>query len=126
MSKRILVADDSKTVRSSVKYTLTKEGYDVILAENGQDALDKLAENSSLNERPKMIITDVNMPKMDGITFTKEVKKDRNFKFIPILILTTESQDKMKEEGKQAGAAGWLVKPFNPEQLIGVVKKFVR
>ncbi len=73
-----------------------------------------------------MIITDVNMPNMDGITFLKEVKKDVRFKFIPVLILTTESQDEMKMKGKEGGAAGWLVKPFSPEQLIGVAKKFVR
>ncbi|PRX27472.1 two-component system chemotaxis response regulator CheY [Orenia metallireducens] len=126
MAKKILVVDDSRTVRSSVKYTLEKEGYEVILAEDGRDGLEKLEDNSSITDRPKMIITDVNMPNMDGITFTSEVKKNRNFKFVPVLILTTESQDKMKLKGKEAGAAGWLVKPFSPEQLIGVVKKFVR
>jgi len=125
MSKRVMIVDDSRTVRSSVKYTLAKEGYDVLVAQHGQDALDKLEDCTSLN-RPKMIITDVNMPVMDGITFVEEVKKRAEFKFIPALILTTESQTKMKIKGKKAGAAGWLVKPFKPEQLIGVVRKFVR
>ncbi|SJZ40973.1 response regulator [Selenihalanaerobacter shriftii] len=126
MGKKILIVDDSRTVRSSVKYTLKKEGYEVIVAKNGEDGLQKLKENDSPTERPKMIITDVNMPKMDGITFVQEVKKDSKFKFIPTLILTTESQAEMKKKGKKAGAAGWLVKPFEPEQLISVAKKFIR
>ncbi|SDC87226.1 MULTISPECIES: response regulator [unclassified Candidatus Frackibacter] len=126
MGKRILVVDDSRTIRSSVKYTLEKEGYEVILAKDGKDGLAKLEENSSMSERPKMIITDVNMPNMDGITFVQEVKKSSKFKFIPALILTTESQASMKEKGKKAGAAGWLVKPFKPEQLLKVAKKFIR
>jgi len=126
MSKRVLVLDDSRTIRTSVKYTLQKSGYDVLLAENGVEGLKVLKENSSMSDRPQMIITDINMPKMNGIEFIKEVKKDRQFKFIPILVLTTESQAEMKNKGKEAGAAGWLVKPFSPEQLTGVVKRFVR
>ena len=125
-SKKILVLDDSKTIRSSVKYTLNKEGYEVLLANNGQEGLEVLKNNSSMSDRPKMIITDINMPKMDGIEFIKQVKADSKFKFIPTLVLTTESQDKMKMKGKKAGAAGWLVKPFKPQQLIDVVEKFVR
>lgn len=126
MSKKILVLDDSRTIRTSVKYTLKKNGYEILLAENGKEGLEVLEENSSMSDRPKMIITDINMPKMDGIEFIKNVKKDRRFKFIPILVLTTESQAQMKNKGKKAGAAGWLVKPFSPKQLTGVVKKFVR
>jgi two-component system chemotaxis response regulator CheY len=126
MDKKIMIVDDSKTIRSSVEYTLKKEGYDVIKAEDGQDGLEKLAENSSRKERPEMIISDINMPKMGGIEFIKEVKQDSKFKFIPILILTTESQNEMKQKGKQAGAAGWLVKPFEPQQLLGVIEKFVK
>ena len=126
MSKRVLVLDDSRTIRTSVKYTLQKSGYEVLLAENGVEGLKVLKENSSMSDRPQMIITDINMPKMNGIEFIKEVKKDRQFKFIPILVLTTESQAEMKNKGKEAGAAGWLVKPFSPEQLTGVVKRFVR
>lgn len=126
MSKKILVLDDSRTIRTSVKYTLKKNGYEILLAENGKEGLEVLEENSGMSDRPKMIITDINMPKMDGIEFIKNVKKDRRFKFIPILVLTTESQAEMKNKGKKAGAAGWLVKPFSPKQLTGVVKKFVR
>ena len=126
MNKRVLILDDSRTIRTSVKYTLQKSGYEVLLAENGIEGLKVLKENSSMSDRPQMIITDINMPKMNGIEFIKEVKKDRQFKFIPILVLTTESQAEMKNKGKEAGAAGWLVKPFSPEQLTGVVKRFVR
>lgn len=126
MNKRVLVLDDSRTIRTSVKYTLEKNGYEVLLAENGVEGLKVLKENNDMRSRPKMIITDINMPKMNGIEFIKEVKKDRNFKFIPILVLTTESQANMKQKGKEAGAAGWLVKPFSPDQLSGVVKRFVR
>ena len=126
MNKKILVVDDSQTIRSSVKYTLEKEDYEVVTACDGKDGLEKLGDLSDSSERPGMIITDINMPIMDGITFLKEVKKDSNFKFIPALVLTTESQASMKEKGKKAGAAGWLVKPFKPEQLIKVAKKFIR
>jgi len=126
MNKRVLILDDSRTIRTSVKYTLEKSGYEILLAENGVEGLKVLNDNSGMSDRPKMIITDINMPKMNGIEFIKEVKKDRQFKFIPILVLTTESQAEMKNKGKEAGAAGWLVKPFSPEQLTGVVKRFVR
>ncbi len=126
MSKKIMIVDDSKTIRSSVEYTLTKEDYEVLTAEDGEDGLEKLKDNSSRQERPEMIITDINMPRMDGIEFIEAVKEDSKFKFIPILVLTTESQDQMKEKGKKAGAAGWLVKPFEPQQLLDVVAKFVK
>jgi two-component system chemotaxis response regulator CheY len=126
MNKKILAVDDSRTIRSSVKYTLEKEGYEVITANDGEDGLKKLKKNSDRSKRPKMIITDINMPNMDGITFLQEVKNNSKFKFIPALVLTTESQDEMKKKGKKVGAAGWLVKPFKPEQLIKVAKKFVR
>ena len=125
-NKKILVLDDSKTIRSSVKYTLEKEGYDVLLAEDGKEGLEVLEENSSMSDRPKMIISDINMPRMGGIEFIEEVKSNSKFKFIPVLVLTTESQSSMKSKGKKAGAAGWLVKPFEPQQLIDVVEKFVR
>lgn len=126
MSKCILIVDDSNTIRASVQYTLQKEQYQVEVAVDGQDGLAKLAALEKQGKRPAMIISDVNMPRMDGITFIKEVKKQAAFKFVPILVLTTESQDQKKMEGKAAGASGWLVKPFSPDQLIGVVKKFVR
>ncbi len=126
MNKLIFAVDDSKTVRASVKYTLEKNGYEIELAEDGKDGLDKLDDLKSEGKKPAMIITDINMPRMGGIEFIKSVKKKSAFKFIPILVLTTESQDQKKMEGKKAGAAGWLVKPFEPKQLIGVVEKFVK
>ncbi|MFW5787138.1 MAG: response regulator [Halanaerobiales bacterium] len=126
MNKLILAVDDSRTVRASLQYTLSKNGYEVELAENGQEGLELLHDLSDKRKKPAMIISDINMPVMDGIEFIKEVKSKIKFKFIPILVLTTESQKKKKMEGKEAGAAGWLVKPFEEEQLLGVVKKFVK
>ncbi|MGF7186315.1 two-component system chemotaxis response regulator CheY [Desulfitispora alkaliphila] len=126
MSKLIFVVDDSRTVRASLEYTLKKGGFEVVSADDGQSGLESLESLKKQGKRPSMIITDINMPRMDGITFIKNVKKDASLKFIPILVLTTESQTQKKMEGKEAGASGWLVKPFKPEQLMGVVKKFVR
>ncbi|HNW16376.1 MAG TPA: response regulator [bacterium] len=125
MNKTILIVDDSATLRASVNFVLTDAGYSVIQAKNGEEGLAKLLENKRAGEKVDMIISDINMPVMDGITFIKEVKKG-DFRFIPILILTTESENSKKMEGKAAGASGWLVKPFKPEQLVWVVKKFVR
>ncbi|OEF95820.1 response regulator [Desulfuribacillus alkaliarsenatis] len=126
MSKVVFIVDDSRTVRASVEYTLKKEGYQVEQAVDGQDGLKRLEELRQKGIRPGMIISDINMPNMDGITFITEVKKSMHYKFTPVLVLTTESQDEKKMQGKKAGAAGWLVKPFSPDQLIGVVKKFVK
>lgn len=125
MSKTILIVDDSATLRASVNFVLTDAGYSVIQAKNGEEGLLKLDENKRSGEKVDMIISDINMPVMDGISFIKEVKKGE-FRFVPILILTTESENSKKMEGKAAGASGWLVKPFKPEQLVWVVKKFVR
>jgi two-component system chemotaxis response regulator CheY len=121
----ILLVDDSAVLRASVRYALTRAGHVVVEAGDGQKGLDGLAAMAARGERPAMIITDVNMPQMDGITFVTEVKKT-SFRFVPILVLTTESQADKKAQGKAAGASGWLVKPFNDEQLLEVVKKFVR
>ena len=125
MNKTILIVDDSATLRASVNFVLTDAGYNVLQAKNGEEGLAKLLENKRTGEKVDMINSDINMPVMDGITFIKEVKKG-DFRFIPILILTTESENSKKMEGKAAGASGWLVKPFKPEQLVWVVKKFVR
>jgi two-component system, chemotaxis family, chemotaxis protein CheY len=125
MNRTILIVDDSATLRASVNFVLTDAGYSVIQAKNGEEGLAKLLENKRAGEKVDMIISDINMPVMDGISFIKEVKKGE-FRFIPILILTTESENSKKMEGKAAGASGWLVKPFKPEQLVWVVKKFVR
>ncbi|UCG78283.1 MAG: response regulator [Nitrospirota bacterium] len=118
MSKTILIVDDSRSIRQMVSFTLKDEGYDVKEAEDGKDALQKF------NGTPiHMMITDLHMPKLDGIGLIREVRATSGYKFIPIIMLTTESQEEKKKEGKDAGATGWIVKPFKPEQLIGVVKK---
>ncbi|VAX06603.1 Chemotaxis regulator - transmits chemoreceptor signals to flagellar motor components CheY [hydrothermal vent metagenome] len=118
MKKTALTIDDSKTMRDMVSFTLKNAGYDVVEAENGQLGLDKIAGASF-----DVIITDVNMPVMDGITFTREARKRVEAKTTPILILTTESGSDIKNEGRSAGATGWIVKPFNPEKLLQVVEK---
>ncbi len=124
MEKFILVVDDSTTLRASVQFALTAEGYKVAEAKDGKDGLTVLQNIRSQGDQVSMIISDINMPNMDGITFIKEVKKTP-FKFTPILVLTTESQETKKMEGKDAGATGWLVKPFKSAQLLQVVKKLV-
>ncbi len=124
MDKFILVVDDSTTLRASVQFALTAEGYKVAEAKDGKDGLTVLQNIRSQGDQVSMIISDINMPNMDGITFIKEVKKTP-FKFTPILVLTTESQETKKMEGKDAGATGWLVKPFKSAQLLQVVKKLV-
>jgi len=125
MSKVVLVVDDSATLRMSVEMALKPAGYEVVHARNGQEGLEQLDNLGSSQRTPAMIISDINMPIMDGISFIKEVKKTP-YKFLPILVLTTEREDSKKLEGKKAGASGWLVKPFKPETLVGVVKKFTR
>ncbi len=119
MSKLIMTADDSASMRQMVSMTLKQAGYDVVEAVDGQDALGKL-------NGIDMLITDLNMPNMDGIELIRQVRAKPDFKFMPIIMLTTESQDGKKSEGKEAGATGWIVKPFKPDQLIGVVKKVLR
>lgn len=117
MAKKIMSVDDSASVRQMVSFTLKDAGYDVVEAEDGKDALGKLSSPVD------MIITDLNMPNMDGLELIRQVRGQEQFKFIPIVMLTTESQAEKKQEGKQAGATGWIVKPFKPEQLLAVVKK---
>ncbi|MCE5335850.1 MAG: response regulator [Desulfobacteraceae bacterium] len=118
MSKVIMTVDDSSSVRQMVGFTLRNAGYQVIEASDGKDALSKL------NGSPvHMVITDLNMPNMDGITLIRNLRANGAFKFVPIIMLTTESQAEKKQEGKDAGATGWIVKPFKPEQLLAVVKK---
>ena len=114
----ILAVDDSTSMRQMVVMTLKGAGYDVVEAVDGAAAL-QLAKSKSFN----LVLTDVNMPKMDGITLTRELRALPAYKFTPILTLTTESGADKKQEGKAAGATGWLVKPFNPEQLISTVKR---
>ncbi len=125
MGKKILVVDDSSVMRASIKFCLSTVGYEVLEGSNGKHGLEVLEEMHAQNERPAMILTDINMPVMDGITFIKQVKLGTS-KYVPILVLTTESQEGKKTEGKAAGAIGWLVKPFKDEQLLAIVKRFVR
>ena len=120
MAKRIMTVDDSASVRQMVTFTLKKEGYDVIEAVDGKDALAKLSGTVD------MVITDLNMPNLDGIGLIKGIRAQTAYKFIPVIMLTTESQATKKAEGKTAGATGWIVKPFTPDQLLAVVKKVLR
>ncbi len=120
MAKCILTVDDSASIRQMVGFTLKAAGYEVIEAVDGVDALAKL--NGS---KVGMIITDLNMPNMNGIELTRAVRAEAAHKFVPIVLLTTESQDGKKQEGRAAGATGWIVKPFKPEQLLAVVKKLI-
>ena len=118
MSKRILAVDDSKTMRDMVTFTLRNAGFQVDEAEDGNVALGKLGTASF-----DLIITDLNMPNMDGISLIRNVRAGTQHRAVPILILTTESDGNKKADGKAAGATGWLVKPFNPEQLVATVQK---
>ncbi|WP_347986752.1 response regulator [Methylomonas sp. AM2-LC] len=120
MAKTILIVDDSASVRQVVKIALTGAGYDVIEGVDGKDALSKLT-----GQKVHLIISDVNMPNMDGITFVKEVKQLAAYKFTPIIMLTTESQEGKKQEGQAAGAKAWVVKPFQPAQMLAAVSKLI-
>lgn len=124
MEKHILFVDDSPTVRSSVSFCLRNAGYKVTEAVDGKNALEQLQAIKDKGESLSLIITDINMPRMDGIALISEVK-ETEFKFIPILVLTTEAQESVIEKGRAAGASGWLLKPFQPEQLLWAVKKVV-
>ncbi|MDX1694634.1 MAG: response regulator [Ketobacteraceae bacterium] len=116
----ILAVDDSASMRQMVSFTLQGAGYDVIEASDGQEALDK-ARNQSVD----LVLSDVNMPVMDGITLIKNLRTLDTYKYTPILMLTTESAGDKKQEGKAAGATGWIVKPFNPDQLVNTIKKVI-
>lgn len=117
----ILVVDDSSSLRGMVTFSLNQAGYQVVEASSGVDALQKVKGKSF-----DLVLTDVNMPQMDGITLCKELRKLSSFRFTPILILTTESSAEMKQSGKSAGATGWLVKPFDPDKLLSTIKRVVR
>jgi len=116
----ILLVEDEPNMARSLARILTRRGYTVAVANNGQEALTQLAA-----DRFQAVITDLNMPVMDGLSFIKAVRARDEYKFVPILMLTTESQADMKAQGKAAGATGWLVKPFNPEMLLQVIAKVV-
>ncbi|PLX83135.1 MAG: two-component system response regulator [Desulfuromonas sp.] len=117
MASRILTVDDSPTVRQLLGTTLMDAGYEVVEAKDGEEAL-KIMENQHVD----MLVTDLNMPKLDGIGLVKQVRKLPGHRFMPIIMLTTETNDEFKRQGKVVGASGWIVKPFRPEQVLGVVR----
>ncbi len=119
MATSILAVDDSPSMRQMVSFTLKSAGYEVLMANDGVEGL-KLAEDSP---EVNLVLTDVNMPHMDGITLVKRLRELQDYKYKPILILTTESSHEKKMMGKQAGATGWIVKPFDPEQLLKTLKR---
>lgn len=120
MAKMILAVDDSASIRQMVTFTLKSSGYEVVEAADGMDGLEK-AKAKAFN----LILTDQNMPRMDGLTLIRSLRGMPQYKTVPILMLTTESSDAMKQQGRAAGATGWLVKPFDPQKLIEVVKKVI-
>jgi len=120
MSKTVLVVDDSSSMRNLVSMTLTDDGFEVIEACDGRDALQKLS-----GQKIHLVISDVNMPNMDGITFVTEMKKLPAYKFVPVVMLTTEGSDEKKKAGQAAGAKAWVVKPFQPAQLLAGVRKLL-
>lgn len=120
MTVRILAVDDSASMRQMVSFTLKQAGFDVTEAVDGADAL-KIAQKEAFN----LVLCDVNMPNLDGIGLVRALRALAPYKFTPMLMLTTESAPEKKQEGKAAGATGWLVKPFNPEQLIATVRQVI-
>jgi two-component system, chemotaxis family, chemotaxis protein CheY len=119
--KTIMTVDDSASIRQMVSLVLRGGGYEVVEAVDGLDAISKLK-----GQELHLFLSDINMPGMDGLEFTRQVRAMPQYKFVPIVLLTTESHPEKKQEGKAAGATAWIVKPFNPDQLLAVVKKVVR
>jgi two-component system chemotaxis response regulator CheY len=120
MAKKILIVDDSSSVRTVARMALREKGYEVLEAANGQEALAKLDA-----ERCNLVISDVNMPVMDGIALLKEIKRHPNYKFTPVIMLTTEAGEDKKQQGRAAGAKAWITKPFQPQSLIDAVSKLL-
>ncbi|GAB6042413.1 response regulator [Endothiovibrio diazotrophicus] len=120
MAKTILIVDDSASLRQAVSIALKREGYEVMEACDGKDGLSKLT-----GQKVHLIISDVNMPNMDGLTMVSQIKQMPAYKFTPVIMLTTEAGEEMKAKGKAAGAKAWVVKPFKPEQMITAVSKLV-
>lgn len=121
MPKTILIVDDSSSLRTVVKIALVRAGYDVLEAGDGKEGLTQLDKAGKVN----LIVSDVNMPNMDGITFVTEVKKHPRHRFTPVIMLTTEGADSKKDQGRAAGAKAWIIKPFNPPQLLDAVSKLI-
>lgn len=120
MGKTIMIVDDAKSMRGLVSMTLQSAGYEVVEACDGQDALEKIG-----GQKVNMVISDLNMPNMNGIEMIKKLKQNPQYKFLPIVMLTTESEDVRKKEGQAAGAKAWIVKPFKPETVLKVVSKII-
>jgi two-component system, chemotaxis family, chemotaxis protein CheY len=120
MAKTILAVDDSASIRKMVNFTLTGAGYEVVEAVDGQDGLER-AKGRQVN----LVLTDQNMPRMDGLTLIRSLRSMQEYKDVPILVLTTESSNEMKNKGRAAGATGWLVKPFAPQGLVDVIRKVI-
>ncbi len=118
MTKTVLTVDDSRTMREMLRLALADEGYRVVQAEDGVHGLEVLAA-----ENPDVIVTDINMPRMDGFGFIEEVRGDAKYRGVPILVLTTESDAEKKTRARQAGATGWIVKPFNPAKLVDAIRR---
>jgi two-component system chemotaxis response regulator CheY len=121
MARTILIVDDTESILEMVDFILQKAGYQVIRACNGEDAISKM-DGSPID----MVITDLHMPKVDGIELCKEIRKMETYQRIPVLLLTTESQTQIKMEARKAGATGWLTKPFKTDKLLGTIQKLVR
>ncbi|MCE4556701.1 response regulator [Roseateles cellulosilyticus] len=121
MAKTILIVDDSSSLRTVVRLALTRAGYEVLEAGDGQAALEVLEKTPKAH----LVVCDVNMPRMDGITFVTQLKQHPRHRFVPVIMLTTEGEEDAKNRGRQAGAKAWMVKPFNPPQLLDAVSKLV-
>ena len=122
MAKTILIVDDSSSLRTVVRIALTRAGYDVVEAADGVQALAAMDAGTRIN----LVVCDVNMPNMDGITFVSTMKQNAKHKFTPVIMLTTEGQEDKKNQGRAAGAKAWIVKPFNPPQLLDAVSKLIQ
>jgi two-component system, chemotaxis family, chemotaxis protein CheY len=118
MSMKILTVDDSRTMRDMLRLALTSAGFEVVQAVDGKDGLDALER-----ENPEIVITDINMPKMDGFGFIEGARRTDRFRIVPILVLTTESDPDKKQRARNAGATGWIVKPFDPTKLVDVIRR---
>ena len=121
MTKTIVIVDDSSSLRTVVRIALTRAGYEVLESGDGVEGLAQLDKGDKVH----LIVSDVNMPRMDGIAFVTQVKQHARHKFIPVIMLTTEGQDEKKNQGRAAGAKAWMVKPFNPPQLLDAVSKLI-
>ena len=115
---RVLTVDDSRTMRDMLRLALVKAGFDVVAAVDGEHGLEMLVENGA-----DVIVTDINMPKLDGFGFIERVRDNQTYRATPILVLTTESDPEKKDRARRAGATGWIVKPFNPDKLVEAIRR---